>query len=215
MEIAGDVDKTEPRARSRTRSWSSRRGLRGPRWRSAAPDGVPTSRVRRGSIQCAGADHGGVPDHRGGENHDRSQELDRHRLVQLEVRRLHDDAHATVAGHALDAIPPRQDGATLDAATCGHGGLTADPRRGRTQPVARGSGRVADRVMCRRPAGRNAMRIQALSCSSRAKGRSPAALPRPRICSRRAVSARRFSVLAGPRGASPRQRRGSRRYVRC
>ncbi|HEX2690520.1 MAG TPA: hypothetical protein VHN14_28085 [Kofleriaceae bacterium] len=33
--------------------------------------------------------------------------------MQLEVHRLHDDAHATLAKHSIDAVPSRQNSADL------------------------------------------------------------------------------------------------------
>ena len=42
------------------------------------------------------------------------QELHRHALVELEVRRLHDDAHAARTEHALDPVLTREDVACCD-----------------------------------------------------------------------------------------------------
>jgi hypothetical protein len=41
------------------------------------------------------------------------QQLDRHRLMKLEVHRLHDNADATLAEHAVDAVPSRDHHADL------------------------------------------------------------------------------------------------------
>jgi hypothetical protein len=41
-------------------------------------------------------------------------------LVQLEVHGLHDEAHAALAEHALDAVSAREHGADLDSAGLHH-----------------------------------------------------------------------------------------------
>jgi hypothetical protein len=41
-------------------------------------------------------------------------------LLELEVHRLHDDAHATAAEHALDAVPARKYGADRHAIMARH-----------------------------------------------------------------------------------------------
>src|SRR4029079_10691492 len=52
--------------------------------------------------------------------HLREQELHRHRLMKLQVHRLHHDAHATLAEHAIDAVPARQYSPDVHAAVVHH-----------------------------------------------------------------------------------------------
>jgi len=40
--------------------------------------------------------------------------------MKLEVHRLHDDAHAALAEHAIHAVPARKDGTRLDATRPDH-----------------------------------------------------------------------------------------------
>src|SRR5262249_24468241 len=48
------------------------------------------------------------------------QELHRHRLTEVEVSRLHHDAHAALADDPFDAISPCEDGAELDTTAIHH-----------------------------------------------------------------------------------------------
>ena len=59
------------------------------------------------------------------------QQLDRDRVLELDMRRLHHDAHAAAADHAVDPVATREHGAGLDA------GARCHPRRRGARAVTR------------------------------------------------------------------------------